>query len=313
VPTQTIHPKLVGPFAPIDYSPLTAPSMSDWESLGGGFTSAPAVCSWEPGRLDVFGRGEDFALWHKWFTEGAWSDWEKLGGALTSPPAAVSWGEGRIDVFVRGTDNALWHKWFRDGSWRDWESLGGILNFGPAVCSWGAKRLDVFARGTDNTIFQRTFDGSWGNWSSLAQPVTTSAFPGIAAVSPARGKIYLVMWGSWDVGYLLTDRFYGGTSGIWESPRKFVDFSEAPASLSTSIAAASWRDDHYDVFARDSDQTLFRVAFVEGAIPHQTTYFGSVGGMLTSGPAAVASPDHSGRIDVIARGPDNAYWRKVIT
>ncbi|MEH2385895.1 MAG: hypothetical protein V7K14_08975, partial [Nostoc sp.] len=72
--------------------------------------------SWASGRLDVFVRGTDNALWHKWF-DGGWSGWESLGGILTSSPTAVSWSYGRIDVFARGTDNALWHQWF-DGAWR---------------------------------------------------------------------------------------------------------------------------------------------------------------------------------------------------
>ena len=88
-----------------------ASGWSGWESLGGVLTSGPGVCSWSSGRLDVFVRGTDNALWHKWFSNG-WSGWESLGGVLTSDPAAVSWGPNRIDVFVRGTDNALWHKWF---------------------------------------------------------------------------------------------------------------------------------------------------------------------------------------------------------
>ena len=87
-----------------------------WESLGGVITSGPDVCSWAPGRLDVFARGTDNALWHKWY-QGGWSGWESLGGGLTSDPGAESWGNGRIDAFVRGTDNALWHKWY-DGQWR---------------------------------------------------------------------------------------------------------------------------------------------------------------------------------------------------
>src|SRR5215204_963409 len=90
-----------------------------WFSLGGRLTSAPAVCSWGPGRLDVFARGEGNSLLHKWLTGRDWSDWESLGGELTSPPAAVSWGVGRIDVFVRGTDQALWHRWFTGGGWSD--------------------------------------------------------------------------------------------------------------------------------------------------------------------------------------------------
>jgi hypothetical protein len=83
---------------------------SGWESLGGVITSDPSVSSWNSGRLDVFARGTDNALWHKWYQNG-WSNWESLGGVLTSAPGAVSWSNGRIDVFVRGTDNALWHKW----------------------------------------------------------------------------------------------------------------------------------------------------------------------------------------------------------
>src|SRR3712207_8302129 len=52
-------------------------------------TSGPGVCSWASGRLDVFGRGQDNALWHKWFDNG-WSDWESLGGGLSSEPDARS-------------------------------------------------------------------------------------------------------------------------------------------------------------------------------------------------------------------------------
>ena len=58
---------------------------SGWESLGGVLTSGPAVSSWDDGRLDVFVRGTDKALWHKWF-DGRWSGWESLGGVLTSSP-----------------------------------------------------------------------------------------------------------------------------------------------------------------------------------------------------------------------------------
>lgn len=90
--------------------------LSEWESLGGELTSGPDVCSWAGGRLDVFARGPDNTLWHKWFDNG-WSEWESLGGILTSDPTAVSWSQGRIDVFTRGPDDALWHKWF-DGEWR---------------------------------------------------------------------------------------------------------------------------------------------------------------------------------------------------
>ena len=90
----------------------TKMSWSGWESLGGQLTSAPAVSSDASGELNVFWRGTDNNLWHKWFNYPSWYGPESLGGPLNSAPAAVSWGHGRVDVFVQGTDGALWHKWW---------------------------------------------------------------------------------------------------------------------------------------------------------------------------------------------------------
>jgi hypothetical protein len=73
--------------------------------LGGGAD----VSSWGSGRLDVFVRGSDNALWHRWY-DGSWSAWESLGGHLTSDPTAASWGRDRIDVFARFPDNGLWNR-----------------------------------------------------------------------------------------------------------------------------------------------------------------------------------------------------------
>src|SRR5918998_877771 len=144
--------------------PLATPSAaaqqvggSDWESLGGVLTSDPDAVSWVFGRIDVFARGTDRALWHKWY-DGGWSDWESLGGVLTSAPGVASWSFGRLDVFVRGTDRALWHKWY-DGGWSDWESLGGVLRSDPDAVSWGEQRIDVFVRGTDDALWHKWYDG----------------------------------------------------------------------------------------------------------------------------------------------------------
>lgn len=130
-----------------------------WESLGGIITSDPAAVSWGPQRLDVFARGTDDALWHRWFDHG-WHDWESLGGILTSAPGVTAWGPGRLDVVVRGTDNACWHKWFENG-WSDWESLGGQFTSGLDAASWGTQRLDLVGRGLDNACWHSWFDNGW--------------------------------------------------------------------------------------------------------------------------------------------------------
>jgi hypothetical protein len=98
-----------------------------WESLGGTIVGAPAAVAWGAGRIDLFTRGVDNALVHKWWDGERWSDWENLGGTLSSGPAVAAWGGGRLDVFVRGSDNGLHHRWFTAGRWSQWEDLGGKL------------------------------------------------------------------------------------------------------------------------------------------------------------------------------------------
>ena len=134
------------------------------ESLGGALTSQPAVASGAAGRYDVFARGTDNAVWHKWFSGGKWSGWQSLGQVASSSPAAAAWGAGRLDVFVRGINNQLFTRHYTTSTgWSAWGSLGGVLTSGPAVASWGPGRLDVFARGTDNAVWHKWFSG--GKWS----------------------------------------------------------------------------------------------------------------------------------------------------
>ena len=65
-------------------------------------------------QVDVYVRGGDNALHHKWYSNG-WSGWEWLGGELTSAPAVESWGPGRIDIFYRGPDTTLRRSWWNNG------------------------------------------------------------------------------------------------------------------------------------------------------------------------------------------------------
>lgn len=167
------------------YGARTTSGWSHWEGLGGVLTSDPDVSSWGTNRLDVFVRGTDNAMWHKWWDGSAWRGWERLGGVLTSGPGAVSWGPNRIDVFARGTDNALWHRWWDGSAWRGWESLGGVITSDPTVSSWASGRLDIFARGTDNAMWHRWFDGGWRGWESLGGTLTS----GPGAASWGRGRI----------------------------------------------------------------------------------------------------------------------------
>ena len=111
-----------------------------WASLNGQLTSTPAAVSSGNGRIDVFVRGSDNALWSRSSSDGgtSWSSWKSLGGQLaaTTGPAVSSQRAGQLDVFVIGTDNALWHRSYASGTWSSWESLSGQLTASPAAVSW---------------------------------------------------------------------------------------------------------------------------------------------------------------------------------
>lgn len=264
-------------------------SACESESLGGVLTSGVAAASWASGRLDVFARGTDDALYHRWYA-GGWSAWERLGGGLTSDPAAVSWGPNRLDVFARGTDNALWHRWY-DGRWFDWERLGGTLTSGPAVASRANGRLDVFWRGAAGDLRVMSFDSStgWSGESSLGGRLTSDP----AAVSSRLGRIDVFVRGTDNALYQAVYDF-GWQPG----------FTRIDGQLTSGPAVASQGPDKLDVFVLGTDGNLYRNSYDGG-----WSGFGSLGGRgeLTSDPAAVSWGP--GRLDVFARGTkDNALY-----
>jgi ABC-type polysaccharide/polyol phosphate transport system ATPase subunit/acylphosphatase len=128
-------------------------------SLGGTLTTGPVVARNADGRLEVFARGTDNALWHIRQTSpnNGWSGWSSLGRALTTDPVVARNADGRLEVFVRGTDTALWHIWQTspNNGWSDWNFLKGVLTSKPVVARNADGRLEVFMRGTDNALWHK--------------------------------------------------------------------------------------------------------------------------------------------------------------
>jgi Glycosyl hydrolase catalytic core len=147
-----------------------------WVSIGappGGARSAPASISNATGRIDVFVRGADAAIWRNTWTT-AWSGWTSVGGTTTSAPAVASRGTNRLDLFTRGTDGAI-YRTFNDGSgWSAWTSLGGATMSAPAAVAASAGRIDLWARGTTGALQHKiwTSSGGWAGWNGtwLAGP-----------------------------------------------------------------------------------------------------------------------------------------------
>ena len=264
-----------------------------YESLGGVITSRPAVCSWAPGRLDVFVRGGDGALYHKFFEGGIWWEWENLGGFIQagSDPAVASWGYGRIDVFVRGSDNYMYHKYY-DGGWSDYERVVGFLTASPAVCSQRRGRLDVFYKLSAVGVYQSWWEGGgWVDGSYLGGFIKSGSSP--TAVSWDNNRI--------DVFYRNADtddlRHITWNGSAWSA--------ESLGKIFTSgVGAASWGPGRIDLFMRGAGDVL-QWGVRSGGWSGWTSLGGAA---IGSDPAAVSwGPD---RIDVFVRGTDGALWHR---
>lgn len=295
VPTSTYDQYQVGP-ALFEASPpclgssavvVGACSSRSWyrDGLGGTFTSSLDVSSWGSNRLDVFGRGLENSLWHKYWFGPNWSAWELLGGNLASAPSAVSWGPNRIDVVARATDNSVIHWWWENG-WHS-DNLGGNIVSDVAISSWGSNRLDVFGRGPENALWHRAWQGGWFPWENLGGnveggPGAVSASPGRIDVVARRPDKTIAHWW-WSEGWHL-DSVPGMTPFDPELS------SRGPGQL--------------DLFTTGMDGMLHHASWTSGGWDGFETLWGP----LTSGPGAVSW--NGSRIDVVGRAGDNsaAHW-----
>ena len=161
--------------ATISQSSPGSPQWTSWTSLGGGFTTAPAVGVNFDGRLEVFGRGTDNALWHNAQASagGSFAGWSSLGGVITSAPAVTRRADNTLDVAAIGTDGGLWHtgQTTPGGGYSGWTTLGTpaavTIASGPHVEVDASGTPQIFVRATDNTLWV-TADGISANWQALS-------------------------------------------------------------------------------------------------------------------------------------------------
>ncbi len=172
---------------------------SGWSSLGGALSARPAAVSWGPGRVDVFVRGTDSAIWHKWLRNGVWSKWEGLGGVLAAGtgPAVASWGSSQLELFVQGTDKAVWEKTWNGATWSRWMSIGGAIVGDPGAVSPSPGQVQVFGRGTDDHLWYRLYaSNAWSSWGGLGGTLTSGPAPAIASAGAAPSVMSVFALGS---------------------------------------------------------------------------------------------------------------------
>lgn len=247
--------------------------------------------------LDVFARGTNNNIYHRWQLDGPWSSWESLGappGGATSDPSAVCWGSGRVDLFVRGGDYALWHKWFNGSYWGSWVSLGGYITSAPDAASWGEGHIDVFVRGNDNALYYKRYqNGYWSGWQWLGGVLTS----GPSAVSPKANQVYVFVRGDDNALYY---RMY--LNGYW------YGWQSLGGVLQGSPDAASWGENHLDVFVRGNDNYLYHRWTVGGPWSGWES-LGTPPGLVIWGPPGAVSPLYN-RVDAFVCGSDNKVWHR---
>jgi hypothetical protein len=81
----------------------------EWQSKGGGITSAPVVAQNADGRLEIFVRGPapSGELRHIWQESpgGSWSSWESLSGEIFGEPGVGRGADGQLEVFALGIES----------------------------------------------------------------------------------------------------------------------------------------------------------------------------------------------------------------
>lgn len=269
-----------------------------FQSLGGKLTTKPTLARNKDGRLEVFARGTDNALWHLWQTapNNGWSGWASMGGGISSDACVINNADGRLEIFVKGMDNALWHMWQTAPSngWSGWASLGGIITSNPVAGRNKDGRVEVFARGSDGNlwhIWQTAPNNGWSGWGSLG-----SAMLGNPAVANnADGRLEVMFMGP-----------DSSLRHIWQTAPNngWSGWASLGGVITTSPVFGTNKDGRLEVFARGTDGALWHIW--QTAPSNGWSGWSSLGGVITNEPSVVNNGD--GRLEVFARGTDGACW-----
>ncbi|MEU3254775.1 hypothetical protein [Streptomyces sp. NPDC006997] len=276
---------------------------SDWTPLGrpaSGAVGRPWALVGRYGKLAVFVRGTDGALWHTWQSEaGEWApDWVSLGGRLASDPVVLLSPNGALSVFARDPDGRVTHTWQHGPehghAWNEsWADMGGSVRGRPTALVGRDGGMVLFARGTDDALHHRWQTGTGGPWSDW------SPLGGRLASDPA---VLLSPNGALSVFARDPD---GRVTHTWQhGPEHGHAWNESWADMGGSTegrpTALVGRDGGMVLFARGTDKAL-----------HHRWQTGTGGpwsdwtplhGRLTDDPAVVLNP--SGDLSVFGRDPE---------
>ncbi|MFJ5984517.1 CHAP domain-containing protein [Lentzea sp. NPDC092896] len=287
-------------------------AFGDFEHLGTGLGGEPTAIRRPNGILDVFARGTNGDLLHKWLTPGVgwqpspYGDFERLGTGLGGDPIAIIRPNGTLDIFARGTNGDLLHKWMVDGvgwgpsPYGDFERLGGGLGGDPVALVQVNGQLDVFARGANGDLLHKWMvDGvGWqpspfGDFERLGGGLASD----VSVTQLANGQLHV--FGRGPAGDLMHKWLVHGVG--WQ-PSPFGDFERLGSGLASEPVALQQANGQLDIFGRGSANDLWHKWFVSG-IGWQPTAFGEperLGTGLVSEPSLIQQAN--GQLDIFGQG-----------
>lgn len=255
------------------------------------------------GRLEVFARGQDNALWHTYQTSAGgaqWSQWSSLGGSLTSDPVVAPNSDGTLDVFALSTDTAIWHirqtSAANSTSYSAWASLGGQGMNDPAVGINADGRLEVFIETTGYNLWHVWQTSPGGAWATGTE-IGGSLYGGPSVATNSDGRL-MVFTGDTDGKYwwIIQNSLGDTTYSSW--------FCLLGGTVSPPLTATN-ADGTIELFAIHPDKSVW-TSTQEGAGSYNWSDWTSLGGAISSNLAVAA--DASGTLELFGAGTDNALW-----
>jgi hypothetical protein len=262
-------------------------------ATSGGSSMPPAIASNADGRLELFVRGSDGALWHKWQTApgGSWSNWASLGGQISDFVVGQNL-DGRLEVFAIGAGNQPYHIWQTSSGWSGWAGMGGCVKK-LAVARNRDGRLELFGIGSDNQLYgnwQTSAGGGWSGWAGRGGWISD-----LSVAQNKDGRLEVFAIGQGNVPYHMWQNCAGcGWSG-WAGLGGYV----------IQLAATRNADGRLELFGIGGDNKLYHMW--QSCPGCAFGGWASLDGWVDQLAVTLAP---SGALAVFARGSDRAMWHK---
>ncbi|QRP46310.1 glycoside hydrolase family 27 protein [Amycolatopsis sp. FDAARGOS 1241] len=139
--------------------------------IGGPFLGQPAANAGADGRVDVYVRGLDNAVWQRTYDGKHWGGWRRLGGNLTDSPSVTADGT----LYTRGADGKVWIR-TTDGRWSSLGSPNDTQIYGRPGAATSTAGTTVAVRTPDDGVWVRTqgTDGTWSDWTAIGGTISSS-------------------------------------------------------------------------------------------------------------------------------------------